>query len=699
MLKKIAILCLLTSHFQGLAQKDKTVHFPPLSILLQAPSQEPVTLPDPETYLQSLGKDFRQSILSPKEMWGIQSAKAIRAKKHERLNAFHQWYFTHLPILIFAHKKNPESSGVNIVSEWMVKEVSFLFKASTPITAQDIITLTESYNYTEPEKLNLFLTLLYKNISDEELLKILMEWRIRGNQAIHIQDYERYFDNFFQLYGLENKSERQHVFSILKAWTKPLTSLLHEAFSANRLSLFKEILFFTHDNIPNYLGHTIAHRVAMVEWTKASSYFYMVFRHNFTDWTLRDFRGWTPIFYAVFSSPDSFFPVIDALVGQKSVQSDMDIVDEDRRSLPLVAMELNKPRIAKFLHKRGAPLSHYVSLQNSFLDENYNVIRVEYKVPATLDNLVQLFSWDRRQLSWAEFQNIDIEGLDLPPQTIWKRFRYYFLLNTLLAILQLEESARHQEVLRILLEDNYKGSWTQRWMRAIYRGDKAQLRALLSSTDSYFRQQPLFYMQHDIVHPYSQQALISWNLLERGKVQNLSRDQTNMSFTTSVSSFLDEAIRANQRDSVLFFLSDGVDPTMNRPNILLRNSLITALLVGDVFLLDPTDQKEHLYIIDLLMSHPSVNRDFLSQEVIPGLTYSDIASIKGHLPALRRMYEKGVQVSLDNYLWDTRIPIKTIPLGLGFARTTEFILKQQAKQEPENPALKDQLRTCQRAFH
>ena len=174
--------------------------------------------------------------------------------------------------------------------------------------------------------------------------------------------------------------------------------------------------------------------------------------------------------------------------------------------------------------------------------------------------------------------------------------------------------------------------------------------------------------------------MFSFNLLERAHVLNSTQDKKSLSFYTSVGSFLDTAIRANQSDSVRFFLSEGADPTMNRPNILLRNSILTAILIGDLFLPDSQNRREHLRIIDLLMNHPSVNKDFLNQEIIPDLTYPDLTLFKGHLPILNKMYKKGVKVHKKNYLWDTKVLVRDIAFALGFFKTAEFVFQDQVKE-------------------
>ena len=697
---KIIFLVFLISSLEGLAQQRPAIKLPPLSVVIESPSQEPVFVPNPEGYLKSLGKHILPSVLSPQELWDVRKSQTITKQKIQKIYHFRDWFLTQLPALVPAHKR-VQKDDLDVISEESFQQMAFLFQTEGPILAQDIITLAESYPYTEPEKLNLFLMALYKNISDEELLKILEKWQITENKAVYLQDYRVYFNNFFQVYmgSALTEETKQQTLSILKEHKPPLTSLLHEAFNANRIRVFSYLLQNTQENINilNYVSQNIGHIVSSAPWTKGSAYLPLLLSHPHINWNQQDFRGWTPLFYAVLSSTDYSFPSVKLLL--KQPQLNLDIVDHDRKSLLLISVETGKPHIAQFLHENGMPMPTYVNLQNSYMDQNFNIIKIEYKTMINLNNLVQPLNWFNHRPSFVDFQSIDISQVNLPPQEIWGQFKYYFLLHTLLSILQQEESHRHHYIMPFLLERNDKNSWIGQWIRAIYRGDHVKLTRLLSERDRSILEAPLFHVQHEVTHPYYQQALLSFNLLQKTKEHGISPESSKIIFELSVGSFLDEAIRANQPNSVRFFLSEGVDPTLNRADILLRNSIITAMLIGDLFLPDPDSQKEHLRIMDLLMNHPSVDRGFLRKEVIPGLTYPDLASFKGHLPLLKQMSKKGATVSKEGLLWDTKIALRNMAFAFGFLKTAEFVLKEQVQSDPENLELKRELQVCQRAFH
>ena len=494
MLKKFIFVFFLTGMYQGLAQQKPAIKFPPLSVLIRTPDQSsPVVVPDPTSYLQFLPVNIKDSILSPQEAWDAQKQKAIKLAKYEKVAYFYQWYFTQLPALVPAYKR-AHVGDFDIISEEGLNKIHFLFESKTTLSAQNIITLSEYYNYTLAEKLNLFLVALYKNISDSELLKVLKEWQITENKAIYIQDYTEYLNNFFQVYRVANKQERQNILSILQEHKLPLTSLLHEAFNANRLQLFKEILKNSQNTVHtlNYFSQNIGHLVSQSEWKKGEAYLSLLFSHSNIDWNQKDFRGWTPIFYALFNSEEHFFPAIRLLLKQANIK--LDIVDEDKRGLLLLAREMNKKDVAQFLQKKGTPLPRYVSLQNSYMDENYNIVKMDYKSSVHLEDFVLPLNWINSRPSFMDFQTTNINEWGLPPYEIWNQFKYYFLLHTLLSTLNQEELAYHNHIMSLLLDESQKDSKVGKWIRAIYRGDTEQLKKLLAQ-DRSLLEKPLFYIQ------------------------------------------------------------------------------------------------------------------------------------------------------------------------------------------------------------
>ena len=696
---KIYISILLFLPFMGWAQKAP-IKFPPLSMMVRSPSHASTVLPL-TSYPLFWDKDTHSSILSPKEIWDALKTKKLKETNMEKIAHFYHWYFTSLPLIIFSHKRTAERT-VDMISENTLHEIGFLFESEQPLTAKKITNLTKKYNYTEPEKWNLFLTILYKNISDKELLKVLKKWNRGKNKVVYFQDLKPYFNDF--VHNNPNMTgqndEKQNIVSFLTQNNQPLTSLLHEAFKANRLSLFYEISkhFKTNINSLDYLSQTVLHKVVKESHTKASAYLSLLLKHPQIQLNVPDFQGWTPLFYAVAYSENQFFPTVKTLLSQKP-KIKVDIMDHDRRTLPLLAVELNKPDLAEFLHKAGAPLPKYISLQNSYMDEHYNVIKLEYQAGIHLNKLAEPLSWLIDRPSFSEFQGMDLNKISLTSSQIWHRFKYYFLLQTILHLLNYEERARHNEIMSLLLDDNYKNSWTAQTIRAIYRGDKKQLQKSFPKQKLSLIENPLFYIQYNSFEPYHKRALLHFNLLKRVTiVPSPSSSQEDISFSVAVGSLLDEAIRANQLESVSFFLEKGLDPTHTRQNIVLKNSLTTAILMGDLFLTDPENYKEHLKIIDLLMNHPSVTADFLSSSAFLGLTYPELATLRGHLPALKAMYQKDV-LMFHRVLWDTFMSIPDIAGQFGFFKTKEFILHRALRQNPKAEDLKEELALCQKAFH
>ncbi len=693
---KIVPLLLLSLPFGGQAQKAP-IKFPPLSMVWHSPSRVPTVLPLTSSPL-SFHKDMHDSILSPTEIHDVLKTKKLKETHTERTAHFHHWYFTGLPLIVFVNKK--KAGELSIISKDMLDEVFFLFEPGQAMTAKKLTALIKKYNYTEAEKWNLFLAALYKNISDKELLKLLKRWNGGKNKIVYFKDYKSYFNDFVHNNPFHSQSdEKQKSMSFLKQNNQPLTSLLHETLKANRLRLFHEISQHPETNINSldHLSQTALHKAVMESHTKTGTYLSLLLKHPQIKLNVPDFQGWTPLFYAVAHSDNSFFPTVKTLLSQKP-KIKVDIMDHYRRTLPLLAVELHKPELAHFLHANGAPTPKYVSLQNSYMDANYNAIKLEYQAGIHLNKLTEPLNWVINRPSFAEFQNLDLSKTSLSSSQIWMNFKYYFGLQTVLYLLSHEERERHNYIMSLLLDDSHKNNWIVQAIRAIYRGDTQQLQKSFSKQKISSLEEPLFYTQYDSFEPYNKKALLHFNLLRRAQVILSFPSQENISFSVSVGSFLDEAIRANQLESVSFFLAKGLDPTHSRQNIVLTNSLTTAILMGDLFLPDPENHEEHLKIVDLIMNHPSVTADFLRGETLLGLTYPELATLRGHLPALKAMYQKGVPM-FHRTLWDTFILIPDIAFRFGFFRTKEFTVQQALLQNPKAEDLKEELASCQRAFH
>ena len=671
-----------------------SIQWPPLSIYIQNPSVREPSLLSAEYYLSSLDTTTVDSILSPTEMYDIVKKSALKLEQYEKIYLFYQWYLTDMPVSIIASKQKKAHRPIITVSENTLQEIHLLFESEKELTAKNLIEVSSKYRYTLAEKLNLWIRALHKNISDQELLKALEMWNITKNQAIYIKDYKAHLDSFIKVHSLSGQEKKDFLRSF-RSFKDPVTSLLHEVIKANRIKLFKAMIeeASTGINIPDYLGQTVLHIATSLPGIKNEHYTHLLLKHTEIDINYKDFQGWTPLFHAVVSSENHFFPIVKSILKQPKIK--VDIMDNYRRTLPLLAVELEKPNIAQFLHEHGAPLPTQFSLKNSYMDSNHNLITVDYKGELNLKFLSTPLNWAYNRVTYDDFRDMDFNTMDLSSEEMWENFRYYFLFLLIESLLKWEENIRYHRIMDLLINDEYKKSWLSQAIKAIYTGDTVMLKKLFSKKEPSQLEEPLFRIQYVILNPWKWQALMDFHLL---KGVRMPYSESQKIIHISHGFFLDEAIRSRQINSVQFFLNQGVDPTNVRGNIALPNSIITALLLANTVYIDEKSYKDYLPILNLLMSHPSVNFDFLNRELFPGITYPDLAGLMGHLPALKIMAKKEAYIK-NKDIYDLDILVTDALALMGLLRTKEFVLKELNKQNPEDEFLQEDLITCQRAFH
>ena len=547
---------------------------------------------------------------------------------------------------------------VSAFQQGNLSEISFLFSANTNITADTLISFTNRYGYTFHEKINLFLVVLYKNISAMELLKLQKAWGITGNIAIYTQNYQKYIGEFFQSFSFDQ--ERAIVISVFKMRIAPFTSILHELFSADRHLLFNKMLGKSkkHVNVQDYLLQTVAHKVANEDWKRAKHYLPSLLKHPLVDWNIQDYQGWTALFYIVDQSRDKVSPALRQIMSHKS-KMDMGLIDHNLRTLPLVAAEGGHPELAQFLHAEGAPLPRRVSLFNSYITSDYKAVWFRHRTQFHLRELEKVFNFPASAPSFEDFQRyLSTEESAFLPEEFLHDFRYYFLLHFLEKSLSIEENLRYSIIMPWLFNDKHevmKNGFDTRLIRAM-RQDMGLFRSIVSNIgDKNMLNDNLFWTRYIFKNTMDKWVISNFDLLDRIKVKPLSQSDGALLFYIGVSSLLSEAVRANQAPAVEFLLGEGADPTVEEKNFVVRNSIVTAILMGDLLYRYSDPYKEHLRIVDMLMDHPSVTKDFLNRDVIPGINYADLTGLRGHLDILKRIYKTGARVTENKVIWDTGI--------------------------------------------
>ncbi len=680
---------------------------PPLSVFIQVDDNNKIVISNTERYIKSVDSQVSGSILSPQEMWNASREDSSKRESYRYIQLFHQWYFTELPIVILQKRGKFENKNdvIQPTEEKSFEDVSFLFNPREPVTAERLIAFASHYGYDNFEKLNLFLFALYKNIPEEELLKLLVEWNIARDIGVYIKDYKDYIGDFLEKFG-ENKDR---VRSFISQLTLPFTSVLHELVEANRTILFHRMLGLPglNVNIQNYLLQTVSHTALIKEWKIAQSYISALSKHPEVNFNLPDFRGWTPVFQAVDKADDLSFPAVRYLFEQKH-RLDMDLLDEKRRTLTLLAAEQNKPELAKFLHENGAPFPQQVSLRNSYMTKDYKAVWFKYDTVVNLDPLMFLFDARADTPSFEVFQRMEVEKISPKERDVmWHYLRYYFLFQMLRDRLSDEESTRYVSISSLLFDEK-TGEKTEKSeyrdvkeiIQAIYRGDTQTIDRIFSNNPEArdILQKPLFGNQYYAEDYWSQRTIREFDLLNRMNATVLPQNDSSLLFYSSMGSLLSEAIRSNQVESVQYLLDQGADPTFHERGFVIRDSMVTAILMGGVLYKYDEYYKDHLRIMDMLINHSSVTKSFLRGEVLPGINYADLAALTGHLQALKKMYRKGVSLSTEP-VWQTGVSIEAFSYTSGFFLQTKFILEEQLRRDPNNREIQEQLNVCRRAFH
>ncbi|MYE07508.1 MAG: hypothetical protein F4X95_01980 [Oligoflexia bacterium] len=688
---------------------NKELDFSPwLTAFTRADSGDRIEVDNSQEYISTLKTNVADSILSPKQVWAIAKKDSKKESDYRYLRLFYQWYMTELPIIIFDRKSKTErtenvSDTLKMVGS--IEGAEFLFDHKAAFTSEQMIALASRYNYTYFEKLNLFLFALYRDISEEELLKLFKSWGIYENIAVYIKDYSTYLENFFEKlkFSVTQKSEKKYIRRLLRKSDQPITSVLHESVYSQRRSLFTTVIEDDKIdvNIQDYLLQTVLHKVAHVEWSKSSFFLYTLLDNPRVYVNIRDFQNRTAIFYAVMHSQDAHFPAVEKFLSHDGLV--LDIVDSQRKPLTLVAAELGMPFLAQVLHEHGAPLPTQVSLENSFLLPDYQAVWFKYKRDLSLDKLAHIFNADTEALSFTEFQT-GMTGRKNVDARVWEQFQYYFLLQFLLNFLHHEEGERSGYIMSLLFDNKMSAETrsTAQAIRAIYEGDAATFRRVFSEQKNKIEwlRTPFLNIKYHISQVGFPAKIISgFSIVERFNIKQFEHVHGDWwNFYMGNGSFLSEAIRSVQEEIVLFLLGRGVDPTVDRPGFILKDSIMLAILMNNLVYKNKGVYEKYLRIVELLMSHPNVTKDFLEREVVPGINYVDLAVIEGNLPMVQRMYKKGARNS-DSRLWNTNVSVEIAAMSSSFFKTAEFVLKERIKDDPNSEFLEAQLRSCRRAFH
>ena len=709
LVRTFLFIFLVYSHIVYSQDQEKLTY--PLHVLIQDKGNY-VPVLNQKKYMEGLDLKVLNSILSPKELWAIKNDAEKDKGAYEYFNFFYEeWYIKQLPIIVFEYKIMDMLDDITIKKirknknsrEYLSKydeQLYHIMSNENILKPEELISFAQRYKYTPAEKLNLFLFLLHHSALDKNLLTVWNTWKIGDYPIVYVGDNKRYME-----YILETTQSfypgitREHLSDWLNEVDKAaVTSVLHEAVRHNRKPIFNEIIKSNSVDInsKDYLEQTALHIAADKKWDQAKDYINTLLKYPKIKINMQDFKRWTPFSYILSKSQNHLFPgVIDFLEKNKNLV-ELNFLDRDRRNLVLLAGELGLPNIADYLHKEmGVPWPEKVSLSNTYIDFDYSSIQFRYQTNLDISNL-DIFFYD------AENKLLQILQTDLNQ-------KYVMFFNISKALLEEAEETRHS-VIMSLLSNNIEEEWSEalqeankipflgKVVKAIYKGDIKTLDYLLSSMNKKDINNFLYYQKFNLSDHKLKSILTElpfWN--KKSFIQEESIETIYM----EVDSYLSEAIRANQPEVVEFLLKKGANPIFPKKNSIIGNDIMTAILSVVFFFDNEKALADHKSIVKRLIEHPSVTKDFLNKEALPGLNYADFAAIRGHLPALKAMYKKGARVS-NGSIWGGNMPIETAVMFSDFIKTAQFLLKhkmKEAKTKKDKEILEDSFNLCQKVFH
>lgn len=693
----------------------------PISVLvLHADGQKEIH-DTPEQFLRRLDKETVDSIHSLGEVFAHNTRAEEMEQKLTRYEMFYSFYFNYLPIVILADKQSSTETHHGVDSSIRAKAyLDFVFTSGTPESpAEKAIKMADKYGYNSQERFNLFARAVYeREVSEQDLLDMMSAWGINGQRGIYMHNYKKYAGSYRNIMNVETNEgiEDQKTFPLFSPKSPVISSLLHEVFVAERFLVFEALLksgspSSVELNMPDYMGRSVLHLMTGHPWETAKPYFeFLTEYQQMIDFNMQEHRGLTPLAYAIAYGDTSSLEWIKQLLAFKA-RMQLNIVDNDQRTTLTLAAERFMPEAARLLYKAGVPRQTEVSATNVFIDENFRPFEFTAPLGVRFDNeLIQMFDLDvergNKKISYHAFFETLKGNKMLKELKFLKKHRFYFLFKLLSAVFEFEEEVRADFIISSLAgqkpdgENDARTEESFRLLKAVWTGDLSFLQRFFSIPENrrkYLNSTFLSYVQE--VH--TPNTLRVFSSLELGRYfrADIQSKKGNVVISVRNMNLLVEAVRFNQPEVVSFLLEAGASPIQETGSFGIKNAIVAGILSSLVFLPYQEQHQRHKQIMQSLLAHPDVTTEFLQGRALFGVSYADLAAIRGNLSVLKLLYDKGIKTSPALSFWNTRVSALDVAFSLNFLEIVQFILEQQLKNDPGNKGISKMLRQCRRAFN
>ena len=282
-------------------------------------------------------------------------------------------------------------------------------------------------------------------------------------------------------------------------------------------------------------------------------------------------------------------------------------------------------------------------------------------------------------------------------------YRDYILFKFFYKIFTFEERNRAELILAAITgkPSSEKDKELARLLTAIRRGEVSFLRNFFSISENRLRyiNQSFFHRNYTIHAPKVLSLFSLFELRKYFPATVVKGSEESIVASLRSINLLVDAVRFNQPEIVSLLLEAGASPVHPTGSFGIRDAIAAGILSSKLFLPYEEQFQRHIKIMETLLAHSDVTKEFLNRSFFFGITYADLATMRGNLSVLRLLYAKGVEVSRSLSFWKTRASAVDVAEKLNFLGTAMFVLEQKLQKDSGNKELSKELQQCRRAFN